>query len=91
MLVQAGDAAVADQERFIGQCLTLGHQWGLRRRIASEESNSAEMFRNALKLAANRDLLEAGPELFARRAEFDREIIGVLHRLDDIACRMPTR
>jgi glycerol-3-phosphate O-acyltransferase len=91
MLVQAGEAAVADQERFIDQCLALGHQWGLRRRIASEESNSAEMFRNALKLAANRDLLEAGPEVVARRAEFDGEIIGVLHRLDDIACRMPTR
>jgi glycerol-3-phosphate O-acyltransferase len=90
-LVEARDAAVVDQARFIDQCLSLGHQWALRRRIASEESNSAEMFRNALKLAANRGLLDGGPDLARRRLDFDDEIRGVQRRLDDIACRVVSR
>jgi glycerol-3-phosphate O-acyltransferase len=91
-LAELGDAPVADQHRFVGQCLAAGHQWALRRRIASEESNSAEMFRSALRLAANRGLLDEGePDLAARRREFDAEIHVVQRRLDDIAGRLADR
>lgn len=91
-LAELGDAPVVDQQRFVAQCLSVGHQWALRRRIASEESNSAEMFRNALRLAANRGLLDEGlPDLAARRREFDAEIHGVQRRLDDIAARAADR
>jgi glycerol-3-phosphate O-acyltransferase len=90
-LVELGDAPVGDQQRLIGQCLLLGHQWALRRHVASEESNSAEMFRSALRLAANRDLLDDGPELAVRRRDFDAEIRGVQRRLADIAARAVDR
>jgi glycerol-3-phosphate O-acyltransferase len=88
-LVELGDAPVSDHDRLIGQCLALGHQWALRRRIASEESNSAEMFRSALRLAANRDLIEGElPGLAERRRHFDAEIRAVQHRLQDVAARV---
>jgi glycerol-3-phosphate O-acyltransferase len=86
-LVELSSSAVADEARFMNQCLALGHQWALRRRIASEESNSTEMFRSALKLAANRGLLNEGPDILARRVEFESEICGIQRRIDDIACR----
>jgi glycerol-3-phosphate O-acyltransferase len=89
--VELGDAGVANEQRFIDRCVSLGHEWALRRRIASEESNSAEMFRSALRLAANRDLLDGGADLTLRREQFDDEIRGVRRRLEDIACRAADR
>jgi glycerol-3-phosphate O-acyltransferase len=86
-LVEMKDAPVLDNDRFVTQCLAVGHQWALRRRVASEESNSAEMFRSALRLAANRDLIEEGPQLAARRIEFEAEIRGVQLRLRDVVGR----
>ncbi|MDQ1461165.1 MAG: glycerol-3-phosphate O-acyltransferase, partial [Actinomycetota bacterium] len=85
-LLDLGDAGVLDQDRFIAQCLSIGHQWALRRRIASEESNSAEMFRTALRLAANRELLDEGAQdLAVRRREFVDEIQDVQRKLDEVA------
>lgn len=72
-LADLGDAPLTDSEQLVSQALRTGHQWALRRRIASEESVSGEMYRTALKLAAHRDLLD-GADLGERRRAFVREI-----------------
>jgi glycerol-3-phosphate O-acyltransferase len=86
-LAALGETPPFDEERFIAQCLLVGHQSALRRRIASEESNSAEMYRTTLRLAANRHLLEGGaPDLVRRRREFVDEICSMQRRIDAVAC-----
>jgi glycerol-3-phosphate O-acyltransferase len=64
-----------DEGAFLEECLRVGRQWVLERRLASEESLSTEMFRTALKLARHRDLFATDdPMLLDRRAAFLREI-----------------
>jgi glycerol-3-phosphate O-acyltransferase len=46
-----------DDQRFLDGCLKLAKQWSLQKRIASEESISAEMFATGIKLAAHRGLI----------------------------------
>ena len=46
-----------DEQRFLADCLRVGQQWALQRRLASNESVTLELFRNALALARHRDLL----------------------------------
>jgi glycerol-3-phosphate O-acyltransferase len=87
-LLELGESRSLDEQRFIGQCLLTGRQWALQRRIASEESVSAEMFRTALRLARHRDLVEAGgPDLTARRQAFVDGILAVRRRIDQISRR----
>lgn len=40
-----------DENRFLDECLRVGKQWVLQRRLASEESVSLELFKPALRLA----------------------------------------
>jgi glycerol-3-phosphate O-acyltransferase len=64
-----------DEQRFLGDCLRVGRQWALQRRLASEESVTLELFRGALELARHRDLLGSdGPDLTTRRKEFADEL-----------------
>jgi glycerol-3-phosphate O-acyltransferase len=64
-----------DEDAFLGECLGVGHQYRLQRKLASTESISRELFATALKLAANRGLVEPGGEdLGARREAFRAEI-----------------
>jgi glycerol-3-phosphate O-acyltransferase len=64
-----------DEEVFLDECLRVGRQWVLERRLGSEESLSTEMFRTALKLARHRGLFIADdPLVLDRRAAFLREI-----------------
>ncbi len=87
-LVELGETRTLDEQRFIGQCLLAGRQWALQRRIANEESVSAEMFRTALRLARHRDLVDPGsPDLTARRQAFADEILGVRRRINQISRR----
>jgi glycerol-3-phosphate O-acyltransferase len=84
-LVDIGEAGTVDMDRFIAQCLLKGHQWALRRRIASEESNSAEMFRTALRLADNRGLVDCdAPDIGRRRKDFADEVHALQRKLDRI-------
>jgi glycerol-3-phosphate O-acyltransferase len=74
-----------DDKQFLIECMALGKQYRLQRRIQSEESVSSVLFATALKLAANRDLLaEGGPEVLDRRAYFALEIRDVIRRIDAI-------
>lgn len=57
-LILDDDEAEPDEKRLLDECLSLGRQWAMQRRIASDESVSAEMFRTALKMARHRGLLD---------------------------------
>jgi glycerol-3-phosphate O-acyltransferase len=72
-----------DEKEFLDECLALGKQYLLQRRIQSAESISTVLFKSALRLAGNRDLVEGeGLELLQRRSEFAAEIRGVVRAVD---------
>jgi glycerol-3-phosphate O-acyltransferase len=83
----ATDAAEEfDEEQFLAGCLRVGRQWALQRRLASEESVSAEMFRTALKLARHRGLVGSDdPALGKRRRDFADELREVRRYVAEIA------
>jgi glycerol-3-phosphate O-acyltransferase len=85
-LLVGGPDADFDDDAFVDECLRVGRQWVLERRMANEESLSTEMFRTALKLARHRDLCAtADPTLPERRAAFVRELDGVRQSVAIIA------
>jgi glycerol-3-phosphate O-acyltransferase len=67
---------------FLAECLGVAHQYRLQLRLRSTESISRELFATALKLAANRDLLDPGREdLQAARHRFGDEIRTLVDRI----------
>lgn len=87
-LIHDEDEAEPDEKRFLDDCLGLGRQWAMQRRIASDESVSAEMFRTALKMARHRGLLDPAldvPQRKARRRELAVALDRVLHGVQEIA------
>ncbi|WP_206050888.1 lysophospholipid acyltransferase [Nocardioides speluncae] len=75
-----------DDTRFLDECLRVGRQWALQRRLASEESLSLELFKPALALARHRGLVESDePELGKRREDYLDEVRAVVRRLDRLA------
>lgn len=80
------DAGPLDADAFVAGCVPVARQYHLQHRIHSSESISEELFRTALKLAANRGLLDVfGEDLPARRAAFAAEIRDVLARVEAIS------
>jgi glycerol-3-phosphate O-acyltransferase len=74
-----------DTRRFISECLGLGKQYRLQRKIATEESVSQVLFRSALALAENRNLLDIDDEnLGEKRKAFAAEIQETLRRITAI-------
>jgi glycerol-3-phosphate O-acyltransferase len=76
-----------DEETFLNDCLAVGKQWELQRRIANAESRSMELFKTALRLAKHRELVD-GPDqadLAKRRQEFADEIATATRRVNVIA------
>jgi len=74
------------EQEFLAGCLRVGRQWALQRRLASEESVSAEMFRTALKLARYRGLIESDdPTLGKRRRAFADELREARRHVAEIA------
>jgi glycerol-3-phosphate O-acyltransferase len=92
-LVAADADEEIDEPAFLDECLRVGRQWMLERRLASEESLSAEIFRTALKLARHRRLLELhDPTLAQRRQDFAAELADVgrdVAAIAEIAQRVP--
>jgi glycerol-3-phosphate O-acyltransferase len=78
--------AKVDESKFVAQCLSLGKQYQLQKRVTRAESVSKVLFQNTLRLAANRKLLEEGQgeELAERRLAFSREIQRAIRRVDAI-------
>jgi len=74
-----------DEKRFLKDCLGLGRQYELQRRIHAADAISKSLFQTALKLAANRGLLEpGGDELMEARRAFASEIGDAVRRVDII-------
>ncbi|GAA3342996.1 lysophospholipid acyltransferase [Amorphoplanes nipponensis] len=75
-----------DEARFLDECLRVGRQWALQKRLASEESVSLELFKPALRLAEHRDLVVfRGPDTAKRRADFLDEMRGTVSLVAVIA------
>ncbi|MGB8391686.1 lysophospholipid acyltransferase [Mycobacterium sp.] len=82
-----------DEEAFLGECLQVGKQWELQRRIASAESRSMELFKTALRLARHRELVDGAgdPDIARRRREFADQIATAIRRVNTIAELARTR
>jgi glycerol-3-phosphate O-acyltransferase len=78
-------ALPVDEKGFLTECVHVGRQLLLQRRVQSPESVSREIFATALKLARNRQLVEPAPDapddLARRRRAFSEEIAGVVEHL----------
>lgn len=74
-----------NDKKFLAECLALGKQYRLQRRIHGDESVSQVLFASALKLARNRGLLDVDdPECESNRKAFVSEIRETLARIDSI-------
>jgi glycerol-3-phosphate O-acyltransferase len=80
-----------DRSAFIRDCIGLGRQYELQRRLDSPESISKELFDSAFRLAANRELVKPGAsDLGERRRAFADEIRTEVRRVElvrDLALR----
>ena len=66
--------APVDEQKFLAQCIAVGRQYVLQKRLRNPECVSRELFTNALALAANRGLLRIGHRGLAdRRRRFAEE------------------
>jgi glycerol-3-phosphate O-acyltransferase len=75
-----------NDRKFLAECLALGKQYRLQRRIQGDESVSQVLFASALKLAENRGLLDVDdPECGTSRKAFVAEVRETLDRIDSIA------
>jgi glycerol-3-phosphate O-acyltransferase len=84
-LEQLPAGAELDEKAFLTSCLGLGRQYRLQRRIHSSASVSQVLFQTALKLAANRGLLDAKDrEVGAWRRVFAEQIRAARRRTDAI-------
>lgn len=82
----ASGGKTVEVDDTVERCLLLGRQYRLQRYVTSEEALSSHLFRSAMKLAANRDLVDAEDraDLAARRREFARQLADVLRRLREV-------
>ena len=90
-LARRDPALPVEEEPFLRECLALGRQYALQRRMR-EESISKTVFASALRLARNRGLLEPGAgDLAARRAAFARELREVMRRIEGVEALVRAR
>ena len=82
-----------DEGAFLAECLQVGKQWELQRRIASAETRSMELFKTALRLARHRELVDGFdyPDIAERRRQFADEIATAIRRVNTIAELARTR
>ncbi|OBH05136.1 lysophospholipid acyltransferase [Mycobacterium sp. E1747] len=82
-----------DEKTFLAECLEVGKQWELQRRIASAESRSMELFKTALRLARHRELVDGfeDVDVAQRRRDFADEIATAVRRVNTIAGLAGTR
>jgi glycerol-3-phosphate O-acyltransferase len=71
-----------DSDALVAECMGLTQQRVLQRQVRSRESVSKDLFKNALMLADNRGLLDAGtPDLDQRRRAFADELATAVRRV----------
>jgi glycerol-3-phosphate O-acyltransferase len=91
-LLRRDPAARLEEEPFLRECLALGRQYALQRRIEKQESVSKVIFASALSLARNRGLCDpATPDLAARRRAFAHELREVIRRVDGVQALLRAR
>ncbi len=82
-LAMRDPAAKVDEDALVAECIGVARQRVLQRTLHSPESVSKDLFKNALQLAGNRGLLEAGaPDLADRRAAFAAELADAVRRVE---------
>jgi glycerol-3-phosphate O-acyltransferase len=81
----AQDGERIDTEDLLAECLRVGRQWALQRRLGSAESVSLELFKTALRLAGHLGLLEETPGVGKRRREFAEQVRDRVRRVRVIA------
>lgn len=82
-LESRADEDTWDEKSFIAAALGRGEQYKRQRRLTAGESVSKSLFEGALKLAANRDLLESdGPDRGEQRQALAAELRRTLRRID---------
>lgn len=74
---------VLDEKAFLEKCQKLGRQWLLQRELRNPESVSRPLFATGLQLIRNLDLVDPGPDLAERRAEFASHSRDMLDRIDN--------
>jgi glycerol-3-phosphate O-acyltransferase len=67
--------------RLLDECLGLGQQYDLQRRLGHPEAVSRHLFVPGLQLARHRGLCATGAEVTGRREAFVRQLHDVLRRL----------
>ncbi|MFG1920780.1 glycerol-3-phosphate 1-O-acyltransferase [Cryptosporangium sp. NPDC048952] len=71
-----------EAKAFTRECLDVARQLRMQQQLASSESISGELYATALKLAANRDLVDPGrDEVREARQQFADEIGAWVHRV----------
>jgi glycerol-3-phosphate O-acyltransferase len=84
-LEQRAPAQPFDEPGFVSECLGLGRQYHLQRRVHSAASVSQVLIQTAIRLARNRGLLDPGPpDLAQRRRAFAEEIRSAVRRIGAI-------
>ncbi len=63
-----------NEKAFLKACLARARMYRIEGRVISGESASQVLFKTALALAQNRELLEDSPGVISRRAEFAAEV-----------------
>lgn len=81
--LQALEEWPVDAEKLERDCLGVGEQYLRQRRITNRDAVSLHLFRPAIKLAANHELL-AGPDLVRRRAAHAAMLCDLQRRLSSI-------
>lgn len=92
--VLASQQADCTEAQLLDQCMGLGRQYLLQRRLGSPESVSRHLFQTGIQLVRNRDLCSHGPGVGERRRQFADELWGVVGRMNlvhDIAVRRVER
>jgi glycerol-3-phosphate O-acyltransferase len=85
VLRHSGVGEPESRERLVGDCLALGKQYTLQRRIRSAESVSRSIFETGLRLAAGRGLLGPDPSaLPEKRTAFANELAKAVRRIDAV-------
>ena len=89
---------VVERKAFLAECQAVGQQMQLQGRLHGPESLSQELFAGALKLAANRRLVDSGgDDLRVRREAFAAQLrdvterVAAAQRIDEDVQREATR
>jgi glycerol-3-phosphate O-acyltransferase len=63
-----------DEKTFLHSCMDRARMYRIEERVFSGESVNQVLFKSALRLARNRDLVEDSPDVAQRRAGFATEV-----------------